>query len=116
MRILSKPDRNATAAAMGSIPAAIVNLIADARVARLAVGRGDAWIGSFEQAFEPPVPLEEAVLVQACDALRDKRVPDGAKLLSRYVRERELRIFAAVVTQFPALVELANHGRGETAA
>ena len=51
---------------------------------------------------------EESVLLEACDALRNKRVPDGATLLSRYVRERELRIFAAVVARFPTFVELAN--------
>lgn len=47
---------------MASIPVIVVNLLADARVARVGVGRGGAWIGSFERAFDRPVRLENAVL------------------------------------------------------
>ena len=51
---------------------------------------------------------EEKMLVEACAVLREKKVAEGAAHLSRYVRERELRIFAAVVGRFPAMLELAN--------
>lgn len=93
------------------------NLLAlDASLNRSAgMGWPDEKLRQYREAGHWPPDLflsasEESALLEACDALRDKRVHEGATLLSRYVRERELRIFAAVVARFPMLVELANRG------
>jgi hypothetical protein len=43
----------------------VVNLIGDARVARISIGRGGAWLGALEHAFEPPVRVEEALAFAA---------------------------------------------------
>ena len=59
--------RNPAADALASIPAEVVNLIADARVTSVAIGKGGAWIGSSVRSFDPPLRVEEAVELVAAN-------------------------------------------------
>lgn len=58
-------ERNAPADALASIPADIVNVIGDARVTKIAIGRGGAWIGSLVRDFDPPLRVEDAITFAA---------------------------------------------------
>lgn len=61
MHVSAQPERNQAVEALASIPIGVVNLLGDARVTHIAIGRGGAWIGSFGRSFEPPLRVEDAL-------------------------------------------------------